>query len=86
MPYTCPISLDPIGPNHNEVHVGNAKLVFSYNTLVGVRSKFGPKVFHAKTNVHHSKTTSKHLNKSGFKDAEEVSPEELAKLVHDAMN
>lgn len=78
-----PISLHPIGPNHNEVETGKALLVFSYSTLVAVklfREYSEGKPAHFKTNAFHSVTTSKHINKSGFKNAPEVSPEELAKL------
>ena len=83
-----PISLRSIGANHNEVDTGKALLVFSYSTLVAVKVygrerglsdvvREGDKF---KTNAFHSVTTSKHINKSGFKTAMEVSPEELAKL------
>lgn len=77
------ISLNPIGPNHNEVDTGRALLVFSYRTLVAVKlfREYGAgEPAHFKTNAFHSATTSKHINKSGFKNAEEVSPGELAKL------
>jgi hypothetical protein len=77
-----PLALCPIGPNHNEVKTATRTLVFSYETLVAVRvygvgTKIGGEY---KTNQFHSKTTSKHINKSGFKDAQAVSPDELAKL------
>lgn len=77
------ISLRPIGPNHNEVVLNGRTLVFSYSTLVAVRvpgeyRPGRPVIF--KTNAFHGVTTSKHINKSGFKNATEVSPEELAKL------
>ncbi len=73
-----PLALRPIGPNHNEVKTATRTLVFSYQTLVAVRIQGTGRDY--KTNQFHSKTTSKHINKSGFKDAQAVSPDELAKL------
>ena len=69
-------------PNHNEVRTDTRTLVFSYSTLVAVRIA-GPHIggiHDYKTNQFHSVTTSKHISKSGFKNAKEVSPEDLAKL------
>lgn len=74
---TSTITLCPLGPNHNEVRTGTVDLVFSYSTLVAVHAADGKRY---KTNEYHSVTTSKHINKSGFKDATPVSPDELAKL------
>jgi hypothetical protein len=79
------ISLSPIGPNHNEVIVSHPEFedsvrVFSYKTLVAVGCRGVPGAKLYKTNQFHSVTTSKHINKSGFKDATPVSPEDLAKL------
>jgi hypothetical protein len=73
-----PISINPIGPNHNEVRDGNGNtLVFSYHTLVAVRDFRGREY---KTNQYHSRTTSRHVNRSGFMGAKAVSPEELARI------
>ncbi len=76
------ISLNPIGSNHNEVELNGATLVFSYKTLVAVRCDIG----RFKTNAFHSVTTSKHIGKSGLGNAEAVSPEELASIVHNIMH
>ena len=73
------VSLCAIASNHNEVTIREVVHVFSYETLVGVGTPDGKRY---KTDQFHSVTTSKHLNRSGFKDAEEVSPERLACLVY----
>ncbi len=77
------ISLNPIGPNHNEVDLGGGiTAVFSYKTLVAVRVGGSQ----CRTSEYHSRTTSKHLKAGGFAGAKEVSPGELSLLIKAAMN
>jgi len=72
------ISLKPISENHNEVNLSNgAQLLFSYSTLVAVKTRSGHPY---QTSKKYSATTTKHINGSGYKDAQKVSQEELEKI------
>jgi hypothetical protein len=71
------ISLNPVSPNHNEVCIGGAQLVFSYKTLVAFCDGDGKRYQSAKK---FSATTSKHISASGYKDAVKVDQDELEKM------
>jgi hypothetical protein len=63
------ISLHHVKPNHTEVNVGGAQLVFSYNTLVAFCDKSGKRY---QTGDKFSTTTTKHINASGYASADKV--------------
>lgn len=65
-----------IGSNTAKIEFRYGELFFSYRTLVGVL--YDGKRY--RTNEYHSTTTSKHLNGAGYKDAVQVSPDELERL------
>lgn len=63
-----------VGNNHIEVRLaGGATLVYSYETLVGLRCDSGD---YKRQNVW-GPTTGKHMNRSGLQAAKQVMPEEL---------
>lgn len=74
------MNLNPIKANltHVEQRPG-LDLYFSYKTLVAVR-KDGKRF---KTDVHYSRTTSKHITQIDFKDATPVSQEVLESMARD---
>ena len=61
--------LSPIGSNMTEVETDNARVLFSYRTPVAAYI-FGTGV--GKTSTWYSTTTSRHINKWGARDAQEV--------------
>lgn len=63
------ISLNAVSPNHNEVCIGGAQFIFSYNTLVALCDNQGRRY---QTTKKHSSTTQKHIAASGYKDADKV--------------
>ncbi len=71
------MKLRPIGSNMNEVEIGGATVLFSYQTAVAAR--VGGKFY--RTSRHYSNTTSKHINKwlAGV-HAETVPPEFFTQL------
>jgi len=61
--------LSPIGSNMTEVETDNARVLFSYRTPVAAYI-FGEGF--VKTSTWYSTTTSRHINKWGARDAQEV--------------
>ena len=61
--------LSPIGSNMTEVETDNARVLFSYRTPVAAYI-FGTGF--VKTSTWYSTTTSRHINKWGARDAQEV--------------
>jgi hypothetical protein len=76
------MKLRPIGPNVNEVTVGELTVLFSYQTPVAA---FVPGEGYLVTDKKWSKTTSRHINKwlasMGVKTAVKVSQERLNAIV-----
>lgn len=76
------MKLIPLGPNCNEVVVGDVTILFSYQTPVAMHVTGElPKV----SSTFYSRTTSKHIGqwkrRHGFENYQEISAEELAKCV-----
>jgi hypothetical protein len=67
------------GSGHGELDLGQVRLMFSYGVLVGVRTNAG------KWRSSPSVTTSKHLNNRGYRDAAEVTPEDLQAMAKKAL-
>ena len=61
--------LTPIGSNQTEIETDNARVLFSYRTPVAAYI-FGEGF--VKTSTWYSTTTSRHINKWGARDAQEV--------------
>ena len=61
--------LSPIGSNMTEVETDNARVLFSYRTPVAAYI-FGEGF--VKSSTWYSTTTSRHINKWGARDAQEV--------------
>ena len=67
------MDLRPLASNVTELRlptkVGMVSILFSYRTAVAATLADGTRV---RTSTYYSKTTSKHLNQHGYKEAKEV--------------
>ena len=72
------MNLTPIASNMTEVETKNHRIIFSYRTTVAA-FEFGRG--YIKTEQFWSVTTSRHINKWGAKEGEEVPQEYLNNLV-----
>ena len=71
------MKLISLGANVNKLKIGSIECLFSYETLVGVTLS-GTKY---KTSTKYGRTTSKHINQNGYKDAIEIDQEQLNNLL-----
>lgn len=73
-----PLSLNPLAANVTEVRLASgARVLFSYATPIAATLSDGTRI---RTSAWYSVTTSRHLNRYGYKDAKKVPQEDLDQL------
>lgn len=72
--------LRPNSGDYGEIRIGDLSIFFSYQTVVGVLTSKGE---YFRSEIDYSRTTLKHMDALGIKNADKVSAEKLEMMIEE---